>query len=91
MTSVQRFQATGQPIPTLEMSGRWPSIQEYPTMRTMVAWRVIGIQMLNEQKTTVYLHENDALEILLGRKEPDEHKRYKEDTEACCRPVRIAI
>lgn len=36
MTSVQRFQATGQPIPTLEMSGRWPSIQEYPTMRTAV-------------------------------------------------------
>jgi hypothetical protein len=37
------------------------------------------------------LHENDTLEILLGREEPDEHKRHKEDTEACCRPVRIAI
>jgi hypothetical protein len=60
-------------------------------MRTTVAWRVVGIQILNEQKTTAYLQENDALEILLGCEDPDEHKRHKEDSEACCCPVRIAM
>jgi len=36
MTSTERFQATGQPTPTLEMTWRWPSIQEYPMTRATV-------------------------------------------------------
>ena len=66
MTSTQRFQAIGQPTPTLEMSWRWPSIQEYPTMRITVAWRTNRIQIFNERKITAHLHENDTLEVLLG-------------------------
>jgi hypothetical protein len=52
---------------------------------------MVGIQIFNKQKATTYLHEKDAREILLGREEPDEHKGHKENTEACCRPVRVAI
>jgi hypothetical protein len=46
MTRVHRFQATAQPVPTLEMTGRWLSIQEYPTIRATVAWKMIKTRIL---------------------------------------------
>ena len=36
-TRVHRFQATCHPIPTSEITGRWLSIQEYPTIKAEVA------------------------------------------------------